>query len=190
MNNYITSQINTNMSHIELVVTGTWAIITKTFATNLIPKAVTSFFTVFYGLIVTGNETIIGAIFLLYFIDLFTWVSAALYNREWESRKFFMWCTKLLIYWIFAAIWVSLWEALYLWNFFLSGIFAFIVITDSSSILENLEKLWYHTPIFISKYLKVAQKNLERRYTDSITNDIIIDENKTEQWDNVTISNI
>lgn len=152
------------MSHIEAVGTGTVHIIKHTFFDNIMVKSVATFFTTVYWLIVTWNETIIWLIFLLYFIDLFTGVASALYKKEFESRKFFMWCTKLLIYWIFAVIGISLWQVLWMWNFFLTWILAFIIITDSSSILENLEKLWYTTPLFLRKYLKVAQKNLNDKY--------------------------
>lgn len=163
------SQTKTNMSHSEAVITWTWAIIKATFATNLIPKWIASFFTVLYGIIVNWNETIVWLIFLLYFIDLFTWVASAIYRREFESRKFFMGCTKLLVYGIFAAIGVALGQTLGLGNVFLSGIFSFILITDSISILENLDKLWYATPVFLKKYLKVAQENLEKKYLPNET---------------------
>ena len=138
------------MSHLEQVVTGTWIIVKTTFTTNI--------------LIIDWNETIIWLIIIIYGIDFITWTWSALYQKIFESRKFFMWATKLLIYGIFMVIWVSLWEVLHLWNFFLSWIFAFILITDSSSILENLEKLGYHTPLFLRKYLKEAQKNLSDKY--------------------------
>lgn len=161
---YLISQTKTNMSHTEAVIAWTWAIIKNTFATNLISKWIASFFTVLYGIIVNWNETIVWLIFLLYFIDLLTWVASAIYKREFESRKFFMWCTKLLVYGIFASIWVALGQTLWLGNIFLSGIFSFILITDSISILENLDKLWYATPVFLKKYLKVAQENLEKKY--------------------------
>lgn len=152
------------MSHIEQVATWTIAIIKNTFTINIIQKTIATFFTTLYWLIVHWNETIIWMILLIYFIDFFSWTISALIRKEFESRKFFMWCTKLLIYWIFMVIWVSIWEVLNLWNFFLSGVFAFILITDSSSILENLEKLWYTTPIFLTKYLKKAKENLSDKY--------------------------
>lgn len=180
MINTFISQTKTNMSHAEQVVTTTAAIITKTFSINLIPKAVTSFFTVLLWIVTEGNETIIGLIFLLYFIDLITGVAAAIFRRDFQSRKFFMGATKLLVYGAFAAIGVSLWQVLHLGNFFLAWIFAFIIITDSSSILENLEKLWYNTPIFLSKYLKVAQKNLEKKYMWITVSEITPNETKNE----------
>jgi len=164
METYFISQTKINMSHVEAVMAWTGAIIKTTFATNIIPKVITSFFTVLYWIIVNWNETIVWLIFLLYWIDLLTWVASALYRREFESRKFFMWCTKLLVYGIFASIWVALWQTLWMWNVFLSGIFSFILITDSISILENLDKLWYATPVFLNRYLRVAKENLERKY--------------------------
>ena len=152
------------MSHLEQVVTGTWIIVKTTFTTNIYTKTIATFFATLLGLIIDWNETIIWLIIIIYGIDFITWTWSALYQKIFESRKFFMWATKLLIYGIFMVIWVSLWEVLHLGNFFLSWIFAFILITDSSSILENLEKLGYHTPLFLRKYLKEAQKNLSDKY--------------------------
>lgn len=154
------------MSHIDWAITWTWIIIQHTFLQNTLPKLIASFFSILLGLITNWNEFIIWCIFLIYFIDFFTGVWCALYNKEFQSRKFFMWCTKLLVYAIFMVIWVSVWQSLNLWNALLSWIFGFILITDSISILENLEKMWFTTPTWLKKYLKDYQDILKHNKKD------------------------
>ena len=137
----------------------TWTVIKNTFIVDILHKFTVSFFTILFWLIVHWNWFIIWSILLIYFIDLVTWTTMAIKNREFESRKFFMWCTKLLTYWIFMVIAVTVWQVLYVWNILLSWVFWFILVTDSISILENLEKLWYNTPTWLKKYLKVYNSN-------------------------------
>lgn len=156
-----------NMSHIELVATWTWAVIAKTFATKVWIKSIAAFFLALSSLILNENEMIIWIIFLLYVIDLFLWVAWAIYNKDFSARKFFMWATKFLAYGVFMVIWVALWQALNMWNFFLSWIMAFCVITDSASILENLDKLGYNTPMFLKKYIISAKEELEKKYSNN-----------------------
>lgn len=163
MNNNLLYNLK-EMSHLEQVIVWTGAIVKATFTTNILPKVIATFFATIYWLIVHWNETIIWMIILIYFIDFFTWTLCALKLRSFESRRFFLWCTKLLVYWVFMVIGVSMWEVLNLWNFFLSWVFAFILITDSSSTIENLDRLWYNTPLFLKKYLKTAQANLNDKY--------------------------
>lgn len=149
------------MSHVEVVKETAFHVTEIVFTDNVVIKSIVSFFATIYSLIASGNETIIGMVILLYSIDLVLWVWKALHNKKFESRKFFMGATKLLVYGIFMVVAVSLGESLALGNLFLSWIFAFIIVTDSSSILENLEELWYKTPMALRKYLKVVEKQLE-----------------------------
>lgn len=44
---------------------------------------------------------------------------------------------------------------------------AFCVITDSASILENLDKLGYNTPMFLKKYIVSAKEELEKKYSNN-----------------------
>ena len=155
------------MSNIESVAIWTGTVVAKVFATNIWLKSYTWLFAWMLWMIINGNEMLIFMIIILYMIDFVLWVISALYNRVFSSARFFMWATKLLVYWVFMVVWVSLWEALWLWNFFLSGIMAFCVITDSVSILENLEHLWFNTPMFLKKYLLAAQDNLEKKYMNN-----------------------
>jgi phage-related holin len=77
-----------------------------------------------------------------------------------------MWCTKLLVYGIFMTIAVTIWQTLHIWNSLLSWIFWFILVTDSISIIENLEKMGYNTPFILKKYLKDYQETLKNNKKD------------------------
>ena len=103
-------------------------------------------------------------IFILYFIDLSTWVFKAIKKKNFQSAKFFIWASKILIYGIFALIWVSLDQALHTWSLFLWTVFAFIVLTDAISILENLTELGYKTPVFIVRFLEAYRNKMEEDF--------------------------
>lgn len=150
----------------EKTTTATW-IILSTFNTHLKTKSITAIFVALFERIIEWNEILILLIFSLYFIDLLLWIIRALKRREFCLTKFFWWASKILIYWIFILIWVSLDEALHLWNLFIWSIFAFIIITDTLSILVSLDKLWYDTPIFIRNYLLQYKKTLDEKFKNS-----------------------
>lgn len=155
------------MTHLNYAITWTWVVVQHTFFQSVLPKLVVSFFSILTWLILDWNEFIIWSIFLIYFIDLITGVWYALYSKDFQSRKLFAWCTKLLVYAIFMIIAVSVWNGLYIWNSLLSWIFGFILVTDSISIVENLEKLWYNTPFVLKKYLKDYQETLKNNKLDN-----------------------
>lgn len=149
------------MAHIE----STWMAINgcvkNTFIDWFTIKAITWIFWWIIWLITDWHEILILMIFILYFVDLITWVIKAVKNKDFQSAKFFVWATKILAYGIFAFIWVSLDQALHTWSLFLWTVFAFIVLTDAISILENLTELGYKTPVFLVSFLKVYKKKME-----------------------------
>ena len=154
------------MAHIDMALTWTWQVIQHTFFQDTLSKLVVSFFSILIWLILDWNEFIIWAIFLIYCIDLVTGVSCAIIKKNFQSREFFKWLTKLLTYWIFMVIAVSVWKSLYIWNSLLSWVFGFILITDSISILENLEKIWFNTPYWLKFFLKDYQEKLKNNKKD------------------------
>jgi len=136
-------------------------ILLTTFATDIQIKGIWTIFTLFFTTLIGWNELAIFIIFLWYFIDFTLWLVIAFKEIEFELSKFFKWASKILIYWIFLVIWLSLDTTLHTWSFFMSTMFAFITISDSISILRKIHKLWYSTPVFIEKYLLSYKKNLE-----------------------------
>lgn len=149
------------MAHLSWALTETTTIVQHTFFQDTLYKLIASFFSILFWLIFDWNEFIIWAIFLIYSIDLFTGVACAVIKKNFQSREFFKWLTKLLTYWIFMVIAVSVGKALFIWNSLLSWVFGFILITDSISILENLEKMGYNTPYWLKYFLKDYQEKLK-----------------------------
>ena len=145
--------------------TATGMIIT-TFTTHLKVKSLTVVIILFIETLIQWNELLIMLMFILYSLDLVIWVFRALVFREFHLDKFFRWASKIIIYWVFLIIWISIDESLPVWQVFTSAIFAFILITDSLSILKNLNKLGYKTPIFIEKYLLHYKKKLDDKFKD------------------------
>ena len=158
----------TEKTSMEKVTTASWTIATI-FSTHIKVKSFAAICMLLVDKIIVWNELLITLIFMLYFLDLLIWIILAIRKREFEKEKFFMWVSKLLIYWIFILIWVSLDEALYSWIIFTSSIFAFIIVTDALSILTNLTALWYNTPVFLKNYLTSYKNNLDVQ-------------NKTPKW--------
>lgn len=84
----------------------------------------------------------------------------ALKRREFQSGKFFKGATKLLVYGVFLWVAVSLDKAVGNGNYFSWAMMFYIVVTDSISIIENLDALGYETPDWIRRYLLDAKKKL------------------------------
>lgn len=100
------------------------------------------------------------AIFTLYLIDLVTGALKALKHEEFQSGKFFKGATKLLVYGIFLWIAASIDKAIDHGNAFAWAMMFYIIVTDSVSIIENLDALGYETPNWIRKYLLDAKKKM------------------------------
>ena len=149
------------MAHMETTWTAINSCIKNTFLDWFIFKAIAWTFWWIIWLITDWHEILILMIFILYFIDLLTWVFKVVKKRSFKSAKFFIWASKILIYGIFALIWVSLDQSLHTWSLFLWTVFAFIVLTDAISILENLTELGYKTPVFLVSFLKVYKNKME-----------------------------
>ncbi len=97
----------------------------------------------------------------LYAIDFATGAAKALKRREFQSGKFFKGATKLLVYGIFLWVAVSIDTAIGKGNVFSWAMMFYIVVTDSVSIIENLDALGYQTPSWIRTYLLDAKKKMD-----------------------------
>jgi len=115
----------------------------------------------FLGMIYIGNQAIIHVIILLFFIDLITGTIKSWNKSEISSKEFFKGCTKLFVYLVFLFIASSV-DLVINAGITLRLMSAFIIITDSISILENFEELGYNTPMFLKKRLKVYKRKIEK----------------------------
>jgi len=144
--------------------TATWIVI-NTFWTNVWIKSVTAIFILLLDRILAWNELLLMLIFLLYFFDFILWLIVAVKKSEFCLSKFFMWASKILMYWILILIGISLDESLHTWQFFIWVLIAFMIITDSISILKKFRLLWYNTPMFLEKYLISYKDKIDEKFT-------------------------
>lgn len=63
---------------------------------------------------------------------------------------------------------------------FMTFMFAFIILRDTSSMLEKLHLLGYNVPFFLIKYLDVAQKRFDSQIIRILENAEILPDAKTE----------
>ena len=152
------------MAHIETTWAAVCSCVKHTFLDNIWFKVIAWTFWWVIWLITDWHEILILMIFFLYFIDLLTWIFKTIKRKNFQSAKFFIGASKILIYGIFALIWVSLDQALHTWSLFLWTVFAFIVLTDAISILENLTELGYKTPVFIVRFLEAYRNKMEEDF--------------------------
>lgn len=134
------------------------------FTQNLFVKFITSSVLIVFWMFYNWNEDIIKWILIIYFLDMIFWVARAIKLKQFSSKEFFKWICKIIVYFTLMAIGSLLDKVLNLWCLVLTSVFSFLIITDSISILENLQLLWFNVPTFLVKYLKVTRENLEKRF--------------------------
>lgn len=139
------------------------------FINNFIAKFIIACCAVVFNVVfIETNPLMIKLIIVIYLIDLVSWVWLALYLKRLSSYWFFKWLFKLWIYWVLIIIWHSVDTALWTWTVVKSWIISFIIITDSISILENLDWLWFDVPVFFLKYLRAARIKVEKTFLENI----------------------
>lgn len=149
------------MAHIEQGITWVAPTLKDTFTENVLHKFIWWWIIWTLNTIFDGNEVLITWIIFLYLLDLVLWISKSIKVWDFESSKAFKWATKILIYFIFLYMAVILDEWLHTGNFLLSTMFSFIVLSETTSILENLEVLWYKTPMFLKKHLRIHREKID-----------------------------
>lgn len=108
-------------------------------------------------------------IFALYCIDFITWFIVAMKNRNVSSFRFLKGALKLAVYLVLIFIAIMADNLIsFAPNVFLPFMYAFIIGTDSISILENLSKLWFNVPIKFVKYLEVYMHKQEKKIEDNL----------------------
>jgi len=127
-----------------------------------------------------SHQELVNIVLVLYWIDFITWICNALKKRKYESKKFFKWAIKLSTYWILLIIAMWLDRTLHTWELMIWIMFTYIILTDSSSIIENLHSLWFNVPIFFIKYINLAQSKLEDKVCVILDVDRITTNN--QQW--------
>jgi len=117
-------------------------------------KLIIACFASIISLITNWNRDLIFLMFLFYFIDLITWSILATKKWEFNSSRFFVGVTKIIVYMIYLTIAVSTDMIIHFNWIFLYAVLSMILVTDSISILENLKWIWYKVPIWYLNNLK------------------------------------
>lgn len=143
---------------------------------NFIYKFIISIFWIFLIQIYQENLLLIKLMIFCYIVDFILWIIKAIRFKIYSSRALFRWATKMIIYWVMMMTALAVDKSLWGVNIFLPFIIMFIVLTDASSIFENLEELWYKTPPFIWKILQVHK------------NKLIAEKFKAFYWDDILIN--
>ncbi len=145
------------VSH-ESLIQGLLVKIYQIFRTNGYVKLFMSWCVGVFFMFYAEHGNLINIVLIVYFLDLFLGTFNALRRGNFQGKKFFKGATKLLVYMVFLFISMSLDVVLHTGAIIVSMMFAFIVLTDASSILSNLELLGYKTPIFLKKYIKLESR--------------------------------
>lgn len=125
------------------------------------------------GLLLDGNEKVITLILVVYLVDVVTGVIKSIKQRDFSSRKFFYAAVKLVVYGIMGVIGVGLDRVFFSGSMFLSFFFAYILVTDAISVLENLDQLGFDVPVFFVKFLRVRKERLYERFLKGLSDDEI-----------------
>lgn len=89
----------------------------------------------------TGNEQLLVVVAFIYIADMVCGVLRALKLKQFSSKQFIKGIFKAFVYAILIVIGVSLDKVLHTGSLITGMTFAFIIITDSISIIENLHLL-------------------------------------------------
>ena len=131
---------------------------------NVIIKFIVWIWTGYMTAVYIWNEELFHIIVILFIIDWVLWTMKAIKHSLFTSHWFFRWIYKVLALSILLYLWYSL-DTVLPYDFALSLMFAFIVITDVSSILENLEDIWVEVPSFLRRALSIHKHKI---FTDQV----------------------
>ena len=128
----------------------TWQILQE----NTFLKLWMWFFLYFVERFIIPDKHLLALIILVYIVDMFTGSVKALSVHNFSSRRFFRGLMKLWVYGILMVLAFGLDAVILDQHIFTNLMIAFIVINDAISILENLNELWFQTPLFLQQFLK------------------------------------
>lgn len=156
------------MSHIEWGVGVTIAYFKTIFWNNIATKFFSWIISWYCASVYAWNEALFQIFITLFLIDWFLWTIKVMKHKIFTSRWFFKWIYKLLSYGILLYLWSSLdmvLPSMPMNMTFIGLMFWFIAITEISSILENLEDLWFEVPSFLRRVLSIHR---EKFFTDQV----------------------
>jgi len=142
------------------------AYIKTTLATNFIFKFIVSIFVWYITVIYNPNMEVFKAMIAVFCIDWFLWTLRSFKMQTFSSTWFRKWALKLASYIMLVYAWYSMDLIMpYDAKFFINTMFLFVILTDVSSILENLEDLWIPVPFWLRRFLQIHKDKI---FTDTI----------------------
>lgn len=148
------------------------------FRDNFAVKFMWSIFAIFISQIYTPNEMLLKLIIFLFLVDFATWVFKAIKNRVFRISIFAKGSFKLMLYWIFMLLALSVDQATW-FSFFLPMLFVYLTTTDAGSILENVEELGFDVPKPLMQLFKIhKQKFFYDKIREITGQDLLFDYQK------------
>lgn len=130
-----------------------------------------------------SHMPVINFIILAFLIDFILGLAVAFDTKSFASWKFFKGAMKLGVYGILVLIGYGLDMVAHTGETFMTFMFAFIILRDTSSMLEKLHLLGYNVPFFLIKYLDVAQKRFDSQIIRILENTEMVPVKKVEDLD-------
>ena len=129
---------------------------------NIFAKILVAIAAYILGDIFVPHQKLFLVMFLVYSMDFATGIWKAMAAKSFSSARFFRGALKLGVYCGLVTVAHSLDVGLLTGTVFTTLMFAFIITTESSSILENLHDLGFNTPAPFQRFLKSYSQKLWR----------------------------
>jgi len=170
------------MTHIEQTYCTSKIVLMDTLCHSLLAKFVLWWVMSILSLAFNDHLIYIQIFFLIFFLDLITWILKSLQFWIFSSRAFFKWCLKLWVYWILILLfeWLDIVMNVHI---FMPVMIGFIVFRDAISVLENLEAMWFTFIRPLRKFLQLNRNSFIQEKMRGIS-DIINVENDFIQMNN------
>lgn len=129
---------------------------------NILAKVLVAIGAYTMGDIFIPHQKLFLVMFLVYILDFATGIWKAMAARSFSSARFFRGAIKLGVYCGLVVTAHAIDVAMLTGTVFTTLMFAFIITTESSSILENLHDLGFNTPAPLQRFLKSYSQKLWR----------------------------
>lgn len=139
-----------------------FSVIQETFFKNIILKIFAAMWTYIVVDFIEPNRQMFLILLIVYWLDFITGIRKALSASSFSSARFFRGALKLGVYIALIFLWHSVDQAAWTGSIFLNAMFIFCLATDASSVIENLNDLWYKTPAPFQRFLKSYWQKVRR----------------------------
>jgi len=132
-------------------------------AAGALPKLLVSSPIVVYGHVMVDDTAPLIALGIVWALDWLLGISRAIKNRNLSSRAFVSGIGKLLLYCALILVAQQTQIAVPLLSMIPSAVYAYIALTELTSVIENMEDLGLRVPLMHLLYRFLARRNLSDR---------------------------